>query len=276
MSNQVTYSIVYISPDSRLGDKVAIGMLLLHDNKLTFKYSEQKLHSLKPVLGEYFDAISKSLRATQKYIENINISKKPIFHEASHMVSTDYLQKLSVYSNGLIQYLEPKLAILTSVFGVDQFYDSLFPEDKKAIEKVKKPNYRTQIDQTFISKVQEQVHVKIDINDTIIPEFYINYPIDAIGRNGVLYLAKYIDFANEDKAPISHLLVTTDQLSRQYNDSKKSNVCILGIEPEIGTETHKKWAFINNCEGYKIYHPDQASEVADIFLNSGAGKFLNV
>jgi hypothetical protein len=91
-----------------------------------------------------------------------------------------------------------------------------------------------------------------------------------------LYLAKYIDFTIEDKAPISHLLVTTDQLSRQYNDSKKSNVCILGIEPEIGTETHKKWAFINKCEGFKVYHPDQASEVADIFLNSGAGKFLKV
>lgn len=276
MTNQVTYSIVYISPDSRLGDKVAIGMLLLHGNKLTFKYSEQKLHSLRPVLGEYFDAIAKSLRATQKYIENINISKKPIFYEASHMVSTDYLSKLSVYSNGLIQYQEPKLAILTPTFAVEQFYNSLFPEDKIIFEKVKKPNFRTQIDQSFISKVQEQVHIKIEINDKIIPEFYINYSIDAVGRNGFLYLAKYIDFANEDKAPISHLLVTTDQLSRQYNESKKSNVCIFGVEPERGTETHKKWAFINKCEGYKIYHPDQASEVADIFLNSGAGKFLQV
>ncbi len=276
MTNQVTYSIVYISPDSRLGDRVAIGVLVLDGNFLMLKYSDQKLQSLKSVLGEYWDAISKSLRATQKYIENINLTKKPIFHEARSMVSTDYLRKLSIYSNGLIQYQEPKLAMLTPSFGVDQFYSSLFPEDNKAIEKLKKPNFRSQIDQIFVSKVQEQVHVKIDIDDTIIPEFYINCLLDAIGRNGVIYIAKYIDFTIENKAPISHLLVTTDQLSRKYNENKTSNVCIFGVEPEIGTESHKKWAFINKCEGYKVYHPDQASDVADIFLNSGAGKFLGV
>jgi len=91
-----------------------------------------------------------------------------------------------------------------------------------------------------------------------------------------LYLAKYIDFTIENNAPISHLLVTTDQLSRKYNDSRSSNVFIFGIEPEIGTESHKKWAFINKCDGYKVYHPDQADVVADIFLESGAGKFLGV
>ena len=163
MSNQLTYSIVYISPDSRLGDKVAIGMLMLYGNKLMFRYSDQKLHSLKSALGAYWEVIAKSLRATQKYIENINLSSKPIFHEARHMVSPDYLLKLSVYSNGLIQYQEPKLAILTPAFGLDEFYNSLFPEENKVTERVKKPNYGRQIDQNFISKVKEQVHVNIDI-----------------------------------------------------------------------------------------------------------------
>jgi hypothetical protein len=126
---------VYISPDSRLGDKVAIGMLMLYDNKLTLRYSDQKLNSLKSVLGSYWEPIAKSLRATQKYVENINLSSKPIFHEARHMVSHDYLLKLSVYSNGLIQYQEPKLAILTPKFGLDEFYNSLFPEEHKVTEK---------------------------------------------------------------------------------------------------------------------------------------------
>ncbi len=274
MKHQIIYSIVYISPDSRLGDKVAIGMLVLDGHSLIFKFSEQKLHSLKSVLGEYWHAIAKSLRATQKYIENINLSKKPIFHDATHMISTDYLQKLSVYSNGLIQYQEPKLALLTAVFGLDQFYDSLFPEVKKNIEKVKKPNYRSQIDQRFISKIKDQVHVHIDIDDSIIPDFYTKYSLDAIGRNGVLYMAKYLDFTIESNAPLSHLLVTTDQLSRRYNDSQSSHVYIFGVEPELGTESHKKWSFINTYNSFKIYHPNQAADVADIFLNSGAGKFL--
>jgi hypothetical protein len=267
---------VYISPDSRLGDKVAIGMFMLYGNKLTLRYSDQKLHSLKSVLGTYWDAIAKSLRATQKYIENINLSSKPIFHEARYMVSPDYLLKLSIYANGLIQYQEPKLAILTPEFGLDEFYNSLFPEEYKVTEKVKKPNYGRQIDQNFISKVKEQVHVNIDIDDSVIPEFYTKYSLDAIGRNGVLYLANYLDFTNENKAPISHFLVTVDNLTRIYNSTKTSKVFIFGVEPELGSESHKNWAFINKCDGYKIYHPDQADVVADIFLNSGAGKFLGL
>lgn len=276
MTNQVIYSIVYVSPDSRLGDKVAIGMLLLDGAHLIFKYSLQKLHNLKSVLGDYWDPVSKSLRATQKYIENIDITKKPIFQEAREMVSKDYLTKLSIYANGLIQFQEPKTAILTSTFGVDQFYLSLFPEDHKTIEKSAKPNYRNLIDQSFVSKIEQQVHVKIDIDDKIIPDFYINYSLDAIGRNGEIYIAKYIDFSVEQKAPISHLIVTTEELSRIFNNNKFSNVFIFGVEPEIGSELHKKWAFVNKYKGYKMFHPDQAEEVANIFLNSGATKFIKV
>ncbi len=127
---------MYISPDSRLGDKVAIGILMLYGNKLILKYSNQKLNRLKNVFGSYWDPIVKSLRASQKYIENMNLPSKSFIHEASHMVSSEYLFKLSAYSNGLIQYQEPKMAILTPTFGVDEFYNSLFPEEQVKNEKI--------------------------------------------------------------------------------------------------------------------------------------------
>ncbi|MBK9564315.1 MAG: hypothetical protein WAT46_14365 [Saprospiraceae bacterium] len=61
MSSQTTYSIVYISPDSRLGDRVSIGMFIFDSGQLMFKYSSQKLHGLKGALGDYWVPISKSL-----------------------------------------------------------------------------------------------------------------------------------------------------------------------------------------------------------------------
>ncbi|HMP31971.1 MAG TPA: hypothetical protein PKD85_20370, partial [Saprospiraceae bacterium] len=80
--------------------------------------------------------IVKSLRATQEYIENMNLPNRTVAHEGSHMVSSNYLLKLSAYSNGLIQYQEPKLAILTPTFGVNEFYGSLFPEEHVKNKKI--------------------------------------------------------------------------------------------------------------------------------------------
>ena len=191
-----------------------------------------------------------------------------------HMLTESYLSKLSVYSNGLIQYQEPKMALLTSSFGIDQLYNSLFPKDHNEVKKSDKPKYRSYLDQHFISRVSEHVHLKIDIDDRFIPDFYLNYSIDAIGRNGILYLAQYIDFSTEQKASISHLLVTTDHLNKEYNKGKVSNVSIFGIEPVLGTDEHKKWDFLYKRDGFTIYHPNQADEVAEKFISSRAGKFL--
>jgi hypothetical protein len=253
---------------------VAIGMLTLYSGQLMFKYSNLKLHRLKGALGDNWAPISKSLQANQRYIENINIDKNPLFHEATHMFSANYLSKLSVYSNGLIQFQEPKMALLTSTFGIDDLYNSLFPGDHNDGKKVEKPKCRSYLDQHFISRLSDRVHVKVDIDDRFIPDFYLKYSIDAIGRNGILYLAQYIDFSIEQKASISHLLVTTDHLNKEYNKGKVSNVSIFGVEPTLGTDDHKKWEFLYKCQGFKLYHPDQADKVAEKFLTSGASKFL--
>ncbi|HMS98155.1 MAG TPA: hypothetical protein PKA12_05390 [Saprospiraceae bacterium] len=42
--------------------------------------------------------------------------------------------------------------------------------------------------------VKENLHVKIEIDNSIIDDFYLSYTLDAIGKNGTLYLAQYFDF----------------------------------------------------------------------------------
>lgn len=127
MSNQAKYSIVYISPDSKLGDRVAVGMLMLKDGRLRYRFSEEKLKGIKAALGPKAELIKKSLLATQKYIDHIDQTKDPIFNDDRQMVSEAYLEKLSVYSNGLIQYQKPWLALLTDTFDETNCTPIYFP-----------------------------------------------------------------------------------------------------------------------------------------------------
>lgn len=127
MSNQAKYSIVYISPDSRLGDRVAVGMLMLKDGRLRYWFSEEKLRGINAALGSKAELIRKSLLATKKYIDHIDLTKDPIFNEDRQMVSEAYLEKLSVYSNGLIQYQKPRLALLTDTFDETNCTPIYFP-----------------------------------------------------------------------------------------------------------------------------------------------------
>ena len=275
MSNQAKYSIVYISPDSRLGDRVAVGMLLFKDHKLIFRFSEDKLKGIRSALGSKAELIKKSLQATQKYIANIDLNKDPIFNEDQHIVSEAYLEKLSIYSNGIIQYQKPRLAILTETFDENKLFESLFPSSPAKGENTKDKNKQI-IETDFINVVKENIHVKIGIDHHIIPDFYLNYALDAIGKNGTLYLAQYFDFDKVKDASISHLLVTNESLNKQFNKDKTNKVFIFGTEPELNTDDHRRWDYLYKQEGFLLKHPSESGAVAEEMLRAGVKKFLDV
>jgi hypothetical protein len=173
--NKATYSIIYISPDSRLGDRVAIGMLIFKHDKLIYRFSDEKLKSLKSILGSKGELIRKSLSLTQKYIENIDTNKNPIFNEARNIVSESYLEKLSVYSNGIIQYQKPTLAILTDTFDENHLYSTLFPSTIEIKKEDHKDEFKQIIESDFLGKVKDQIHIKIEIDYNIIPDLYFQF-----------------------------------------------------------------------------------------------------
>lgn len=274
MKNQTTYSIVYISPDPRLGDRIAIGLLTLHNGALQLNYSNQKLNSLKTTLKHKSGLISKSLKVLQKYVENIDSNHNPIFNIDRLMLTDEYMEKLSNYSNGLIQFQHPKLALLNDTFTKDHLYYSLFPEEETKEKFIRKDANKIKIESDFLNKVADEVHVNLEVNDSLIPNSYFPYHIDAIGKNGVIYIAKYFDFHDVKAAPVSHFFVLNEKIKSHYNPHELNKVMIFGEEPELNTPEHDKWDFLHSCEGYRIFHPDQAAEVKEIFLTSGAKKFL--
>jgi len=254
---------------------VAVGMLILKDKRLKFRFSEEKLKGIKAALGPKAELIRKSLLATQKYIDHIDLTKDPIFNEDRQIESEAYLEKLSVYSNGLIQYQKPRLALLTETFDENKLFESLFPLSPGKVETTKDKN-KLIIDSDFINVVKENIHVNIDIDNHIIPDFYLSYALDAIGKNGTLYLAQYFDFDKEKSASISHLLVTNESLNKQFNKENTNKVFIFGIEPDLNTDDHKRWDYLYKQEGFLLKHPSESRAVAEEMLQAGVKKFLDV
>lgn len=249
-------------------------MLMLKDGRLRYRFSEDKLRGIKAALGPKAELIRKSLLATQKYIDHIDLTKDPIFNKDRQMASEAYLEKLSVYSNGLIQYQKPRLAILTETFDENQLYASLFPSALEKEESVKDQN-KLIIETDFLHAVKDMLHVKIEIDNSIIEDFYLSYTLDAIGKNGTLYLAQYFDFEKVQNASISHLLVTNESLNKQFNKDQYNKVYIFGLEPPLNTKEHKKWDFLHKQQGFAFKHPSESAAVADEMLRAGVKKFLS-
>ncbi len=124
--------------------------------------------------------------------------------------------------------------------------------------------------------VKENIHVKIDIDHHIIPDFYLNYALDAIGKNGTLYLAQYFDFDKVKDAAISHLLVTNESLNKRFNKDQTNKVFIFGTEPELNTDDHRRWDYLYKQEGFSLKHPSESKAVAEEMLRAGVKKFLDV
>ena len=278
------YTIIKLAPNKAAGDTVAIGMLLFDGSKLKYYISDKKKNIALKLLNDKNIDIDFFLKQITNKCDVINndIDESNLFNKYDKISDVSYINYLSNYSNGLLQFSKPNIFFdevddLKFNNLINLFFNETTIKNEILIHN--EINYELIVQNELIEKVNNKIHTNYKFTPTNLNSIYFPFEMDCIGLNGSLIGAKSMSFEKSkttlDKN-LSHYFTLISTLSRKYNKSLKDNKFYLITEEpsEINSEEHNVWESIIKNELVTLIHPEQSNIVADLVFEKNAGKFL--
>ncbi|WP_445722280.1 hypothetical protein [Flavobacterium sp.] len=278
------YTIIQLAPNKAAGDTVAIGMLLFDGSKLKHYISDKKKNiALKLINDKNVDIDFFIKQITNKCdIINSDIDERNLFNKYDKISDVSYINYLSNYSNGLLQFSKPTVFFdEVDDFKFNNLINLFFNETifKNEIVIHNEINIEAIVQNELIKKVTNKIHTNYKFSPNNLNSIYFPFEMDCIGLNGSLIGAKSMSFEKSkttlDKN-LSHYFTLISMLSSKYNKSLKDNKFYLITEEpsEINSEEHSVWESIIKNELVTLIHPEQSNIVADLVFEKNASKFL--
>jgi hypothetical protein len=278
------YTIIQLAPNKAAGDTVAIGMLLFDGSKLKYYISDKKKNiSLKLLNDKNVDIDFFIKQITNKCdIINSDIDERNLFNKYDKISDVSYINYLSNYSNGLLQFSKPTVFFdEVDDFKFNNLINLFFNETifKNEIVIHNEINIEAIVQNELIKKVTNKIHTNYKFSPNNLNSIYFPFEMDCIGLNGSLIGAKSMSFEKSkttlDKN-LSHYFTLISMLSSKYNKSLKDNKFYLITEEpsEINSEEHSVWESIIKNELVTLIHPEQSNIIADLVFEKNASKFL--
>ena len=189
------YSIVRFYSNSLSKENIAIGLLMISDGKLFFRFSEDKID----FVSKLNPSSSKLLNFSLSQIKN-SLIEPTLKHEKlivdDELFNLSYLERLSNYNNGILQFDKPIL--INQTYNEDKFnsffskYISVIKEKEIEIS-LNNSIFYNQIKSSFYDPLKDIIDVDKTIKKKEIPSLYFNYHLDGIGVNGAITTVKAVD-----------------------------------------------------------------------------------
>jgi hypothetical protein len=272
------YSLLKISVNPNLDDEITVGMVLLTDQRYWYKYSEDILKQIKPLIPGNFNGLERTLKIINRKVDSLGNSQLDLYNAINPFFNESFLQTLAVQNTGLIRFSIPRPIVLTHVNN--DIFDALFenilgPFKKKKIRRKNKD--KVIITNQLIKPLADDVHTGITLRPNDIEGLYFNFPLECLGMNRTIGLVKYMDFRQTPQTldmKVMHLLYINDLLKKIYK--KKTQIYVLASEPlKPKTKAYRIFHFMNENDDIEIKDPEAASIVARMFLENGMKKFLD-
>ncbi|WP_396148538.1 hypothetical protein [Flavobacterium sp.] len=278
------YTIIQLAPNKAAGDTVAIGMLLFDGSKLKYYISDKKKNIALKLLNDKNVDIDFFIKQITNKCDIINndIDESNLFNKYDKISDASYINYLSNYSNGLLQFSKPTVFFdEVDDFKFNNLINLFFNETmfKNEIVVHNEINIEAIVQNELIEKVNNKIHTNYKFTPNNLNSIYFPFEMDCIGLNGSLIGAKSMSFEKSkttlDKN-LSHYFTLISMLSSKYNKSLKDNKFYLITEEpsEIGSEEHIVWESIIKNELVTLIHPEQSNIVVDLVFEKNAGKFL--
>lgn len=182
------YSILKFVNNSLSGENISIGLIFVSGDNVFFKISKNKI------------ALTSKLNTASKKLVDFSISRIQDFisrdiEDQSHKlisfdkkIDVEYLNRLSSYNNGLIQFSKPSyIESAINLERFDKFYNDYIDNSNIVIEKSKNVSI---LKQNIIEQLYNPLKSKIDVDFTLkkeqLPSLYFDFHFDSIGYNGCI------------------------------------------------------------------------------------------
>lgn len=270
------YSIltVPIRPSSQ--EQLTIGLLLVDDRNLLFKFSARKLEFIKKLLPE----------------NSFNLLKSYIFGLAEKLTSedermrikfskTEFVSYLSNYNSNLLIFSKPtpiELDVTDENFR-KLFEKFIFQYELGATQDVLKESVT--LKERLKLNLYPRIKGRVNLNQTItvkeVPNLLVpSVKVNFIGQNNLPVAGHSVDFENTTTS-ISNSISKLISLIKAFDmDNKKGQYYIIGKEPDkkAFAEQHSNWQHIRQSNLIEFVDADDMDQIASYIEQHNVRPFV--
>lgn len=250
------YSILYITINTALDEKVSIGILMSDGDKFIYKYSSEKLLAIKGLMdNDRYNFIKQYLRSLEEEFnsETNHKDKNGIEFpfEGNKKYSEGYINYLANYSNNIIQFSPAKS--INIVFGTDNYkklferYIFSYPEE---IYQPTDLDVHKLVKVDLFPKIEKRVNLNFTVTSDDFENLFAPIEVDFIGINGIPVAGQTIDFEKKHyflENDVTRFVSLTKAIELDVKDAGK--YYILGREPQkTSDKNHQLWEQIRDSD----------------------------
>jgi hypothetical protein len=198
------YSILKFVSNPLSDESIALGIVVVTDERVFFKISDAKIDFAKKLSPSCARLLDFSIKQLSEFADLDSCNSSDRIIKCEKRIKFDFLQRLSKYNNGLLQFSKP-LSIgkdIADDLAFNSYFEKYIGTDIKSIKKDKK-EYNSELKQNVQERLYEPLKDKIDVDFILkkdkLPTLYFDFHFDSIGVNGSMYAAKSIDLNSSRK-----------------------------------------------------------------------------
>lgn len=264
------YSILYVTLNTALNEKVSIGLLMFDGEYDMFSYSTDKLFALKGIIEpERYSLIKGYLKSLENDI-NLKDNTEILFESKTlknRWVSEGYISYLSRYSNNLIQFSEPKaIDIIYTPENFKRLFEKyIYVFDQKIEAIITEQDVVKKVRQQLYPKITNRVNLDKSLDSTHFENLFAPIEVNFIGINGMPVAGQTIDFDKKHhflENDIARFVSLTKAI--ELEGKEKGKYFVLGQEPEKKDDkNHLLWEQIRNTEFLEFVDVDEVSRIEE-------------
>ena len=246
------FSIMYLTLNASLKEKISIGMIMANGEDVKFKISDTKFGIVKQLipiqnysfLKSYFKNLNNDLNFGFDNNNLLNL-KKDI---AQNWVNEKYFSYLHRYSNNIIRFSEPReIDVSFDETTFLKLYESyIFNNDEEIISKKSKEDIVKIVRTKLYSKIRSKVNLDVDVRPSDFKELISPVNVNFIGENGQIVAGQTIDFSKR-YVDLERDLTKYISFTKAVDYEKGGgHYFLVGNEPKksLGQKNHSIWKHI--------------------------------
>ncbi len=268
------YSILYITLNTALNERVSIGLLMSNGEHNIFKHSSDKLLALKGLVDtERYNLVKSYLKSLENDI-NLPGAPNQLFNSESiksNWITKSYMSYLSKYSNNSIQFSEPKhIDIEFSATNFNKIFEKYIYTLSETIEYPTAESILIKIKTKLYPKIEDRVNIDISLTSSHFENLFAPIEVNFIGLNGIPVAGQTIDFEKKhynlenDVTRYVSLTKAIELEDRYLEDGDKGKYFVIGREPEIKSDkNHSLWEQIRDSDFLEFIDIDEIGIVEE-------------
>lgn len=270
------YSIltVPIRPSSQ--EQLNIGLLLVDERNLLFKFSAKKLDFIKKLIPESSFNLLRSyvFGLADKFSGNDEVMR-------SKFIKTEFVSYLSNYNSNLLTFSKPtpiELEVTDQNFQkLFEKFVFLFEMDLMQISVKESPTMKEQLTLSLYSKIKERVNLNKTITTKELPTLLVpSVKINFIGQNNSPVAGQEVDFESSVNS-ITNSISRLISLIKAFDmENRRGQYYIIGKEPDrklFGAQ-HDNWQHINQSNLIDFVDVNEVETISDYVRHHGVRPFV--